>query len=289
MTKSQRKAEKRRLALEAASRAVEKEKPALAEPALTPQILSVPTAKSHEPSTTDIPKKSFWEKGLPAIVAICTAAQASFAYLQWRVTESGGAQTDKIIATAEQISKSLEGSLKQSERALATSIEVSRTDQRAWLGIRIVDLAPMEAGKPLRVESRLANSGKTPALKLVYPGMLHLSEKPMTGKEILAKYDEVYQTSTAPTLGSLLPGDSFSIPITGSTLLNTETINGINAGIFHLYLIGSIRYIDIFEQPHFSNYLMHYLPALKKFELLPSHNDVNQFLIAIIKFRIYKV
>jgi hypothetical protein len=72
-------------------------------------------------------------------------------------------QANQVISNLNWLAQSMDGTLKQSQRALDASIQTSRLDQRAWLSSQIA--TPLfEEGKPMLVINEFSNTGKTPAL-----------------------------------------------------------------------------------------------------------------------------
>ena len=80
-------------------------------------------------------------------IVLLTGGIVFLAFMQWWEMHDAGTQTDKIIAADERIAKAMEGALAQSIRSLDASIEMSRNDQRAWVGISGISL--LKSGRKL--------------------------------------------------------------------------------------------------------------------------------------------
>ncbi len=73
------------------------------------------------------------------IVAVGTLVYTGAAVFQYclmkQAAKENSDQIDKIISEAKSIAKTAKDGLVQSKRALDASIEISRSDQRAWVGM----------------------------------------------------------------------------------------------------------------------------------------------------------
>src|SRR5216683_2612083 len=81
-----------------------------------------------------------------------TTATALFIAFQWKEMHDAGTQTDRIIAADERIATAMESSVRKSEEILTASIETSRNDQRAWVGINGIQVVSLEAGKKIAIQ-----------------------------------------------------------------------------------------------------------------------------------------
>lgn len=248
------------------------------EPAATPHAASeVPVNQQSDTS-----KKGFL--GLTS-VEFCTLVISGTTLLcviilSWvisgKLNQIGGAeQTDKMIAQVSRISAALEQSLQQNRAALDSSINASRLDQRAWVGVKSIQMFPMEAGKPLKMEIKISNSGKTFALDLRHIGMLHLSLTPLDDVAAADKASLANQPRQVPTLATISPNGESLIPCASIAPITEEMINSINAGKLHVYLVGEINYTDVFKQWHVTRFFQHYVPEEQKFMAGPTHNDAD--------------
>lgn len=189
--------------------------------------------------------------------------------------KASGEQMDKLTAQVSRLSGMLEESLKHNQEALDASLKASRLDQRAWVGVRSIQMLPMEAGKPLNMEIKFSNSGKTFALDVRHTGILRLSDKPLSDitPEDRASLDK--QPKQVPTLVTLAPSGESLIPCASLAPITEEMIAAINTGKVHVYLVGEISYTDVFKQWHTTRFFQHYVPAEQKFLAEQSHNDAD--------------
>lgn len=187
-------------------------------------------------------------------------------------------QTDKIIAEAKSIATAARDSLEQSKRALDASIEVSRSDQRAWVGMTEVAPEWRDAdGKPLFIKEgahyhvgvTIVNSGRTPALKV--RSKMRLWSFPANNKFV-----PDYGNVTAQSVGVLPPQGKFIITSLPSLkIINTSDIASLKNGSQILYLYGQIEYEDIFGIQHRTTYCSTLAPTLDSFLVHSTYNDAN--------------
>lgn len=184
-------------------------------------------------------------------------------------------QMEKLTAQVSRLNGMLEDSLKQNKAALDASIKASRLDQRAWVGVKSIQMLPMEAGKPLKMEIKFSNSGKTFALDVRHTGILRLSDKLLgdvapEDRESLEK-----QPKQVPTLVTLAPNGESLLPCASLAPLTDEMIAAIITGKVHVYLVGEISYTDVFKAWHTTRFFQRYVPAEQKFLAEQAHNDAD--------------
>lgn len=119
-----------------------------------------------------------------------------------------------------------------------SQLESSRLEQRAWIGFKEMKMMTLA---PIRVDFKLMNSGKTPALDVVLAVNVSL--------RVDCPMDEL----TNPTKRNhavIFPGsDTYEIIQVGGSP-SQEELNSINTGQKVLCVIGEIEYIDVFSKPH---------------------------------------
>jgi len=218
-----------------------------------------------------------------------TAVYVVFAGLQWwemrgqlsqiqrqaDQLDSGSKQTDKIITETRRIADSIEDTAKEAKVALDATIAASRLDQRAWVGIKSIDMTPMQAGKPVSVEVHIINSGKTFAIDLKYPGLLQASLTPLQDADMTERGSRPFQQNVIPVLGVLFPNNDVSMPIESAVPITQSMIDGIMSGKVLIYIMGEIFYNDVFKQPHVTRYFFVYTPEDNKFQAQRTHNDAD--------------
>jgi hypothetical protein len=149
-------------------------------PEITPPTGPPATEQQLENAETDIERRMTgferstlrWSKAM----VVVTTGTALFICFQWLEMHDAGKQTDRIIVADERIAKAMEDSVKKSGDALNASIEASRTDQRAWVGVKSINVGTLEAEKNLVAEVALNNSGKSLANKVQGYATLAISD-----------------------------------------------------------------------------------------------------------------
>src|SRR5207253_2145615 len=99
-----------------------------------------------------------------AAATVVIAVATVFTYLE---IHSGSTQTDRVIAADERLAAAMENAVRQAGKALDANIDMSRTDQRAWIGVNGIGAVDPKANSPVTIEARYANTGKTVALQCV--------------------------------------------------------------------------------------------------------------------------
>ncbi len=158
--------------------------------------------------------------------------------------------------------------------ALDASIEASRNDQRAWVGIKSMDVTLLETDKPLKTEVKIINTGKTIALDLYYPGAVQTSWVPLDIEKF--ERSKNMPPATAPMrAGVLFQNIEVNIPAETSVPLNSQQVEAIKARRLLVYLFGEIHYKDIFRRPHTTQYCGVYVPGTRRFEDCTQHTSVD--------------
>jgi hypothetical protein len=187
--------------------------------------------------------------------------------------KSGSEQTDKIIKEAHRMSDAMEETLRQSRVALDASIEASRLDQRAWVGIKNMSISTMEVGQRLRTGIDVINSGKTIAKDLRQTGYLVISRK-------IINIDEVVTSGTLPStephiFGSTFPNQQVVVNNSIDSVLTAEQINAIKSGTLFVYLFGDLFYLDVYNRSHVTQYAGRYDPNSGIFLACPEHRNAD--------------
>ena len=216
------------------------------------------------------------------LVAVGTLAYTGAAVFQYclmkQTAKENSDQTDKIIAEAKSMATAAKEGLEQSKRALDASIEISRRDQRAWVGMTEVTPEWRDAeGKPLFIKEgaryhvgvTIVNSGRTPALKV--RSRMRLMSFP--DNKFVADYQNVNERVS---IGVLPPQGKFTLTSLPSyRIINASDITSLKNGSVILYLYGEIEYEDIFRIPHRTTYCSFLAPTLDNFLVHSTYNDAN--------------
>lgn len=182
-------------------------------------------------------------------------------------------QTNKLIEAADKQAKSMEEMLIQNREAFIQTREISRDDQRAWIGINDIRINLMEVGKPLKFEADLKNTGKTVALNCKTEILLAYFPGPFD----LKKLNEIKE------MKNRIPGDPFALfpgipkrlTLEGSTIVKEEIINSIKSNTYSVCCLGEIYYSDIYLRSHVTEFCMLYRPNSNSFIHCQEYNQAN--------------
>lgn len=132
-------------------------------------------------------------------------------------------------------------------RALQTTRETMMLDERAWVGLSKTDSFTLAADAPIQAQFVLANSGKSPALKITH---LVRSRVLDAGQQFTPDYLPQAEQSAYV----LQPGATMAVGIQSPAAVPKDSINGVTTGKLVLYIYGRIWYRDIFDRQHESTF-----------------------------------
>jgi hypothetical protein len=158
--------------------------------------------------------------------------------------------------------------------SLTQSTVALQNDQRAWIAIESMDVTLLEANRPLKTEVKIINVGKTIAIDLYYPGAVQTSWTQLD----IEKFERSTRMppATAPMrAGALFQNIDVTVPAETNVPLTSQQVDAIKDRRLLVYLFGDIRYKDIFQQPHTTQYCGIFVPATLKFEDCAQHNTVD--------------
>lgn len=188
-------------------------------------------------------------------IVILTVGIMLWAGLQWWEMHDAGKQTDKIIAADERLAKAMEDSVAQAKSSLDASIEISRNDERAWLGITRMEVRSLQPGR-IEVNIPLQNSGKTAAVDVRTRSFVHLSDAPVDVPAFAASSHEPFKSRM-----TILPNiTNANITIARPRPITEADITAIKNGGKFMYAFGEIRYKDVFEREHHTFFCGIYSP-----------------------------
>ena len=177
---------------------------------------------------------------------VVTTATALFIGFQWREMHDAGEQTERIIKADERLAKGMEDSVTQAKRGLDASIEISRNDQRAWLGIAGIQILSFQAGQKISINIPLQNSGKTAAVNVRTRSFVHLTNAPINAASFSAKSNEPFRSHM-----TIFPNiTNANISIVSPWPLNEAQSTAIKNGNQLMYAFGEISYRDVFDRLH---------------------------------------
>ncbi len=160
------------------------------------------------------------------------------------------AQEQRIANNAQE---SVAASNRQSNAALDASIAASRNDQRAWLGIWVGHMYPIDGNSKIRTEIDIVNTGKTPAIHIKQAGSRFIWQQPLLAGPTLEIVDGFRFVSGAP------------VPPQGKMTISAEENiadigadwSGVKDGTKIIYFAGEVRYDDIFGRPHRTQFCLY--------------------------------
>jgi hypothetical protein len=214
----------------------------------------------------------WWKFCVEILTLLAITAYAVIAYHQW------GAMKDAADATK----KSADATTKAvqiAENTLKANIEISRRDQRAWVGVIAVEPPVLKdpnnnpvyvkEGLPAKFGVVISNFGKSPALKV----------KPAINAYLLAadaKLSPGYGIGERRSIGVIQPQARGTLPTNPTpTIFNASHINDMKSGKLILYLFGMITYEDVFKEPHCTTFCMFLSPSLNAFMTCNTYNQAD--------------
>ena len=177
----------------------------------------------------------------------------------------------------EQMRLSTQAATKAADAALGT-VELARTDQRAWIGVpRFQLVEEPRTGQQFGFKIWLANTGKTPAIDMGDKTTLVI-----IGKEPEMSFDELEQMGVVQRG----PGNITISPTGPTSLLSIDHLGPVippdllaeyRAGTKQIYLLSRIDYKDIFGEKHWIEVCAShsYSQPLDQFILSPTRNKID--------------
>ncbi len=169
--------------------------------------------------------------------------------------------------------------LNQSRAALDATIENFRLDQRAWVGPIHVILPEYVAngkqvyikeGQPMKIGVFVANSGKTPALKVKN----NFATRFLKAGDEFDPNDHIKKPSIQAS-SVLQPGMNFSLKPLPEGNSSKSDVDDLTSGRYILYMFGLITYEDIFGRPHTSKFCLSLSPDLQTFTSCSIYNEAD--------------
>jgi hypothetical protein len=186
------------------------------------------------------------------------------------VAESNLIQSREGVAKAE----------RQSRDSLNASINASRLDQRAWVGVDIFKAEPeiIEVGKRTRLVLSFKNTGKTPARNIKARAIMEPIPKGRLPRfsyagELIAHYGLLAPSALAFVRFELVMSKTTREP----GLVTQAVLDELILGKTTVYVHGRIDYEDIFGCPHWMTFCasMMRVPGPITFGMCSDHNDTD--------------
>jgi|SRR5580704_2059424 hypothetical protein len=232
--------------------------------------------------------KNQWQQSILATTAATSAAKTAKDTLD--EIRNSKADTQKLIdfskkqadaatafaASAEGIKQDTEAAIGQFRRladATQGSVDITRNDQRAWVGVVNVPVTPelpIKPGSTYVAQPFIQNTGRTPAVGVTFR---FAQESRLGNLQPTFEYFDRPEGHAAV----IMPGQVVSLgtlPLYGGGPFTDAQVNSIILGEGHLYLFGLIHYSDIFKVKHTTQFCYQYSPA-GALMTCESHNDAD--------------
>jgi hypothetical protein len=202
------------------------------------------------------------------MIAVATFVIAIAGGATWWEAYNAGEQTDRIIAADERSASAIESAVGQANVAFSGTVEESRLDQRAWLGVEDIPVgAPV--GGVFWAMIHVKNSGKTPAVQFRHVGEVkpldHIPDVSLDCKKAMGiEMKEI-----------ITPQGIKSIPIDGTAFGVVHDKWDEQWPGMHIYVHECSLYTDIFKQHHWLTYCGRYNGKLKAFDDCETGNDTG--------------
>jgi len=153
---------------------------------------------------------------------------------------------DTGIETAERDFAKMAGN---SAASIKATQEAMRLDQRAWVGV-LAQMDKPEVGKPLIGKALITNSGKTFAVNMTMQTHLATSRTKLDVLPVIPPFHG------GESIGLLIPNRPYESHVTfrdaaGVPLKSLQQdVDNLNTGGYYVYIFGEIRYSDVFNRPH---------------------------------------
>ena len=147
-------------------------------------------------------------------------------------------------------------------------LESAHVEQWAWVSMKEMKMATFKEDA-VRVDIKLSNSGKTPALDVnVALSVFNRANGPPTEKDHAAnlarnKHEAIFPGSQTYEIAKV------------QSRINQEELDSILVGKKVLYVLGDIEYTDVFSEPHFTKFCGIYNPEQGAFFACAEHQGVS--------------
>jgi hypothetical protein len=232
---------------------------------------------------TQYKNKNGWPNRIQAIftalIFFVTTAYAIVAYYQWREIKRTSDAT-QIAANAAKVSADIGATTnKLAERNLKATQDQLRLDQRAWIGVKRVNVSTLPA--PWFATITVSNTGKTPALhmkEISVPELIPKGNNPdFSTEKIKSKYEG---SSVAPQtkVDIIYPFSSskkINISIAEEKRKMDEDFGKFRQGDLIYYVHGTIFYDDVFHKHHWVTFCWYFDLTINEFRPYKEHNNTD--------------
>jgi hypothetical protein len=200
-------------------------------------------------------------------------------------------QTKMAVDKFDRIAKASEHSIRATQQAaqdaLNASINASRLDQRAWVGllypVTTFDNKKLQVGVSVVFKWRFKNSGKTPAINVAYDPEIIFREpgKGVPDYDVDVK-DNAYSKLTGIREASVIaPGEeqfiTFPTPVPAPIFFGPKQFVLMENNATVMYVVGKVTYNDIFPgtPQHSTKFCVLYDPIAGGVGTCPINNTMN--------------
>lgn len=215
-------------------------------------------------------KRSYsWLALLPtATMAVCTLVIAvtnvTYVYYmskQWQVMQGTLDETKNMVGLATQQANAAASSAKAAERSAASAEATLRaaghaleTSERAYVGVKAMEVGQFEENKKLTAAVVFENAGRTPAVN--FTSYIYL----LVRSRSLGSFPRLPAPKRMGTIGHIIPGGRSTGQASTDVPLSAELVRDIREGKAWVYFCGVAHYRDIFESVHKTEFCGVYLP-----------------------------
>ncbi len=139
----------------------------------------------------------------------------------------------------------------------------AQSDQAARVAFTSLMLHPLFPNQPLWITATTLNSGKTLALH---------AERTNTVVVTTKRPQSFLSQNGWKKLGSLIPNFIYADDFKGASGLTLQEINAIRSGALHVFVYGTVKYEDVFGNPHITDYCLSSNPDSGGFSTCNTHN-----------------
>lgn len=236
-----------------------------------------PTARVSEPQNAQRPnpyqiayktkkdgydKVKFWVEILGLIVLVVYTAYTIKMYsANKKAADAAKSAADTAACALRDNRAAITAQQGIAQNTLNQTLEISRTDQRAWVGVKFVRMITLEAGKHVSASVDMENTGKTFALNTVADVTI-VSTPHFFDIQKYANSPNRQKPKTLPSVEVLSPNSEGDLRAESSMIVNEATVDAIKNGTLLIYLFGDIHYKDIFGRPHLTRFCYEYFPEV---------------------------
>jgi len=157
-------------------------------------------------------------------------------------------------------------------KALRDTQEATRIDERAWFGLTDPQHSPkVEGGKEQQLWSiTFTNSGKTPARDVVLTSGSVVTNRPFASLGL----PRALVGNPTIRAGAVQPGGRRVLPVMVPALTD-QAVAAINDGSATLYVFGVVKYADVFQATHETDFCLIYDVAAISFSPCETFNTMD--------------